>query len=91
MDSATDRPASHAIETLQASLAPQRNEQIRLQERLHQLEQQIQTQQAQVAALAATPEASQNVMAIQPQGNWPKPRPKSRPYGLANVRCRSVN
>jgi chromosome segregation protein len=51
----------HNIDTLQASLAPQRNEQIRLQERLHQLEQQIQGQQAQIAALAATsPEASQN-------------------------------
>jgi chromosome segregation protein len=48
----------HAIETLQTSLAPQRNEQIRLQERLHQLEQQIQTQQAQVEELAATPEVA---------------------------------
>ena len=41
----------HAIEALLAALEPQRTEQIRLQERLHQLEQQVQAQEAQLAAL----------------------------------------
>lgn len=43
----------HGIETLQAELEPQRNESIRLQERLHQLEQQIQTQRQALAELDA--------------------------------------
>ncbi|HIK46706.1 MAG TPA: chromosome segregation protein SMC, partial [Leptolyngbyaceae cyanobacterium M65_K2018_010] len=41
----------HDLETLQATLDPQRAEQIRLQERLHQLEQQIQGQQEQLQSL----------------------------------------
>lgn len=42
-----------AIETLQSALEPQRAEQIRLQERRHQLDQQIQVQQGQLTALQA--------------------------------------
>lgn len=44
----------HRLESLLADLEPQRAEQIRLQERLHQLEQQIQTQQEQLQELEAT-------------------------------------
>ena len=43
----------HAIESLQGAMEPQRAEQIRLQERRHQLEQQIQVQQGQLTALQA--------------------------------------
>ena len=44
----------HRLESLLADLEPQRAEQIRLQERLHQLEQQIQAQQEQLQELEAT-------------------------------------
>jgi chromosome segregation protein len=44
----------HRLEALLADLEPQRAEQIRLQERLHQLEQQIQAQQEQFQELEAT-------------------------------------
>jgi chromosome segregation protein len=44
----------HRLESLLAALEPQRAEQIRLQERLHQLEQQIQAQQEQLQELEAT-------------------------------------
>ena len=44
----------HRLEALLADLEPQRAEQIRLQERLHQLEQQIQAQQEQLQELEAT-------------------------------------
>lgn len=43
----------HAIETRQGAMEPQRAEHIRLQERRHQLEQQIQVQQGQLKALQA--------------------------------------
>ncbi len=44
----------HRLEALLVHLEPQRAEQIRLQERLHQLEQQIQAQQEQLQELEAT-------------------------------------
>ena len=56
----------HAIETLQADLAPQQADQIRLQERLSQLQSQIQAQQELLTSL--TQEATSQSGSSQPLG-----------------------